>query len=233
MKTDFTDKTAETQTSFDGVGGVDGAAGAEPAESMGLSAEKAQDIAGLCGLADLFREMRRRLDAERFKHVEGVAVTAYVLARRYGADTRKAVAAALYHDYFRGAGGDELDALIDKYGLETRLKGRANISHGKIAAAYMETERGIDDDDLLNAVRFHTTGRSGMSLLEKIVYVADSAEPGRVYPNAGGLRAVAVKDLDEACIFALRNTIRYVEKSGQELDEDTLKALEQFISENK
>jgi predicted HD superfamily hydrolase involved in NAD metabolism len=157
--------------------------------------------------------------------VKGVAATAYAYALKYGADVCKAVAAALYHDWFRDAGTDRLDALIEAYGLDARLKGNPDLSHSKIAAAYMENELGIDDSELLDAVRFHTTGRPAMSLLEKVIYIADATEPSRVFPAVSRLRELAWEDLDKACVFALENTIRYVEERGGRLDTDTLEAL--------
>ena len=100
----------------------------------------------------------------------------------------------------------------------------------------MENEYHIEDEDILNAVKFHTTGRAGMSLLEKIIYIADAIEPNRNYPGVEQLRKVAETDLDEACLLSLTNTIHFVNSEKKYLDEDTVlaqKDLERLIKNKK
>jgi ribosome silencing factor RsfS/YbeB/iojap len=175
-----------------------------------------------------FESLAALLGEKRAAHVLGTARTAAALAKRYGADIKKAERAALLHDRFRSATGPELDALIDRYGLDPALKGKADISHGKIAAAWMEQERGIADAELLDAVRYHTTGRAGMSKLEKILFVADASEPSRDYEGLDALREAARRDLDEACLTALENTLRHLQRKGIRPDEDSLRARAYF-----
>jgi predicted HD superfamily hydrolase involved in NAD metabolism len=160
----------------------------------------------------------------------GVAETAAELARRYGVDADKAERAALLHDWFRNASRAELDALVDDYGLAPSLKGDADLSHGPVAAAFMERELGVTDAELLDAVRYHTTGRAGMSALEKILYTADAAEPSRDYEGVSELREIVGKDLDAACRAALENTLRYLRDKGRTPDPASLRALEWFKS---
>ncbi|MDR2356283.1 MAG: bis(5'-nucleosyl)-tetraphosphatase (symmetrical) YqeK [Clostridiales Family XIII bacterium] len=170
-----------------------------------------------------------RLGEKRAAHVLGTARLAAELAALYGADAKKAEKAALLHDRFRAAPAAELDALIDRYGLDPALKGNANLSHGKIAAAFMERDLGIKDAELLDAVRYHTTGRAGMSKLEKILYVADAAEPTRDdYEGLSELREAARRNLDEACLTALENTLRYLREKGVRPDADSLRARDRF-----
>ncbi|MBO4991447.1 MAG: bis(5'-nucleosyl)-tetraphosphatase (symmetrical) YqeK, partial [Firmicutes bacterium] len=85
------------------------------------------------------------------------------------------------------------------------------------------------DEDMLNAVRFHTTGRKGMSLLEKIIFLADAIEPNRSYPGVNDLRAMSEQNLDKACLMSLQRTIEYVRSQGQDLDPRTLEAAEDLI----
>ena len=100
----------------------------------------------------------------------------------------------------------------------------ANLAHGPIAAKIMKRDYGITDPDLLNAVRYHTTGRAGMSLLEKVLYLADAIEPGRNYPGVEEIRKRAETSLDDACLLSMERSIRYIEDRGLFLHEDTIKA---------
>ena len=140
---------------------------------------------------------------ERKRHTESVKRTAEKLAKIYGADEKKAGTAALFHDMFR-----RISAL----------------GHGELAAQAMERDYGIDDKEILDAVRYHTTGRPGMSLLEKIIYLADAIEPGRDYPGVEDVRALADEDIDRACLLSMDRTIEYVKEKGFVLDEITIHA---------
>ncbi len=147
--------------------------------------------------------IKKNLKERRLAHTFGVVEEAKKLAAAYGEDVEKAELGALFHDAFRETG---------------------NLVHGGIAADAMKDIYGIQDEDLCNAVRFHTTGRAGMSLLEKIIYLADAIEPGRSYPGVEALRILAYQDLDSACIKALGNTIQYVAENDLDLDCNTLEA---------
>jgi ribosome silencing factor RsfS/YbeB/iojap len=175
--------------------------------------------------------LEARLGKKRAAHVTGVAEMAAELAERYGVDANKAERAALLHDWFRNTPLAELDALIDVYGLDPSLKGDANLSHGPVAAAFTERELGVTDEELLDAVRYHTTGRAGMSALEKILYAADAAEPSRDYEGVSELREIVRKDLDAACRAALENTLRYLSEKGRTPDQASLRALKWFNKE--
>ena len=154
---------------------------------------------------DIDEVIRGRLKATRLAHTYGVVETAVGMAEKFGADPRKARTCALFHDAFREVG---------------------NLAHGAVAADYMEEEFSITDEDMLNAVRFHTTGRKGMTVLEKILFLADAIEPNRNYPGVDDLRAMAEYDLDKACLMSLTRTIEYVKSQGQELDPRTQEAAE-------
>jgi len=154
---------------------------------------------------DIEEVIRGRLKLTRLTHTYGVVEEAQRLANRFGADARKAKTCALFHDAFRETG---------------------NLTHGAVAAEYMESEFGITDEEMLNAVRYHTTGRKGMTKLEKILFLADAIEPNRSYPAVTELRAMAEKDLDKACLLSLERTIQYVKSQGQDLDPRTLNAAE-------
>ena len=96
----------------------------------------------------------------------------------------------------------------------------------------LEKKYGVEDRDVLNAVSYHTTGRAGMSTLEKVVFLADAIEPGRNYPGVEEVREAAEKGLDEGCLRSMLGTIEHVQDQGAYLDEDTIEAAE-FLKENK
>ena len=149
--------------------------------------------------------LKENLKESRLVHTQGVALEALALARRYGGDEEKAELCALFHDSRRDAG---------------------DLEHGRLAAELMKREYGIADEDMLNAVIWHTTGRADMSLLEKVIYLADAIEPSRSYPGVEELRRLAYQDLDGACLMAMENSIRYVQERGLALDGNTVKARE-------
>lgn len=167
---------------------------------------------------------------KRKTHTEGVRRTVIPMAQKYGADPEKAETAALFHDMFRGTPVDELNRLIDETGVPEKYKGSANLAHGKLAAAVMKRDWGIEDEDILDAVSFHTTGRAGMSQLEKVVFLADAIEPGRDYPGVDDLRRTAGYDLDEACLKSLEGTVEFLNEQGSFVDHDTIDAMEWFRS---
>jgi nicotinate-nucleotide adenylyltransferase len=178
----------------------------------------------LYGLADIEERIYKEIPEKRKQHTIGVVNTAMKLAEHYGADLYKTRIAALYHDYCKDVGIHRLDRYVEEYELCSKYKNQPHLSHGKVAAERIKKELGIEDEDVLNALRYHTTGRKGMSLLEKVIYLADAIEPNRVYPGVEELRERAWVDLDEALLLAINQTISYVEKKGCALDQDTLEA---------
>ena len=168
------------------------------------------------------------LSEKRLLHTEGVMETALELGEIYGENPDKIKIAATCHDLFRGKDPEILNALILKYGLPERYKDNANLAHGKIAAAFIKEEWEMNDSDIINAVSFHTTGRAGMSLLEKIIFIADAIEPGRKYPGVEAIREIVKEDLDEAVLMSLKGTVKHLLDSDmkiEDVDSDTLSAI--------
>jgi len=173
--------------------------------------------------------IERNMTEKRRIHTYAVVEEAIRLARRYGEDTEKAELAALFHDFFRGITGNTLNEYVRQLGLSPVYLDNANLAHSKIAAHVMERDYHVQDRDVINAVRFHTTGRANMSRLEKIIYLADAIEPNRSYPGVGKIRKLADRDLDEACLASLQHSIDYVTCRGLYLDQDTVMARDSFI----
>jgi len=168
--------------------------------------------------------IKENYSEKRRIHTEGVRKTAFRLASRFGADLAKADTAALFHDMFRGRDAGTLNSYVERFGMPSRYLDNPNLSHSKIAAEVMRQEYGIKDQDIFNAVSYHTTGRAGMSILEKVIFLADSIEPGRDYPGVKELRDTAEEDIDRACLENMDNTLKYLGQQGIEPDKDTVSA---------
>ena len=194
----------------------------------GFTDDSALFRGGLTGKAraELWRRLSARLDERRRRHVRAVADVARELAALHGVDEESAELAALFHDWFRGTAAEDIDRFAREWGLDAGMADDISLLHGHLAAELMEREYGVTDEDTLNAVRYHTTGRAGMSDLEMIIYVADKAEPGREYPGAGGLRAAAARDLRSACAEALENAVIFLKKNNHSVDMNSERALE-------
>lgn len=165
--------------------------------------------------------LEEHLKESRLIHTMNVVSLAKKMAARYGADVNKAEIAALLHD-------------MAKY--EKRPGVNMDFAHSKIGAEMSKEIFGIEDEDILNAIANHTTGRAGMSTLEKIIFLADAIEPGRHYPSVDEIRAAAEESLDRACILSMQRTIEYVkEKPGWYLHPATIEAknyLEEHLEGN-
>ena len=171
---------------------------------------------------ELERLIEERLSESRFRHSLGVRDEAVKLAKIYGCDVEKAETAALLHDFCRNMSREESDAYVKRYGLDDKFLGNVSLAHSKVAARLLREEYGIQDEEVLRAVENHTTGRPGMSLLEKIIYVADAIEPGRSYPGLDELREMAYNNIDAACLSALDRSIQYVLSKGERMDNSAI-----------
>ena len=140
----------------------------------------------------LMQKVQMQMSERRFRHVLGVEETAVALAAKYGADEAKASIAALTHDYAKERPNDEFELIIRRDGFDLALLNYGNeIWHGLVGADIVQRELAIDDEEILQAIRVHTTGAAKMSLLDKIIYVADYIEPGRDFPGVKEAREIA------------------------------------------
>jgi predicted HD superfamily hydrolase involved in NAD metabolism len=172
--------------------------------------------------------IEHNLSEKRKIHTYGVRDTAVNLAKQYGSDVNKAKVAALCHDMYKGLPLDVINYYVKHLGLDKKYLNSPNLAHSKVAAQMVQREFGIQDKDIINAISFHTTGRAGMSLLEKIIYLADAIEPNRNYPEVQNIRKLAEEDLDKACLSSLNNTIEFVKSRGEFLDNETMEAKKYF-----
>jgi len=168
-----------------------------------------------------------RLSGKRYGHTRRVADTAERLARLHGLDGDRARLAALLHDSARELGNAELLRLAKELGHEVieAEREKPNLLHGPVAAGLTRRELGVEDAEVLEAVRVHTTGAPGMGALALALYVADKIEPARDYEGVEDLRALAEVDLREATLGALRRAISYNESRGRETHPLSLETL--------
>ncbi|MBA2873554.1 bis(5'-nucleosyl)-tetraphosphatase (symmetrical) YqeK [Thermaerobacillus caldiproteolyticus] len=174
--------------------------------------------------------VKQQLTEHRYQHTLGVMETAIQLAKRYGADVKKAELAAIFHDYAKFRPKEEMKRIILEQNMPNDLLYyNTELWHAPVGAYLVKTEAGIQDEEILNAIRYHTSGRANMTLLEKIVYVADYIEPGRIFPGVDEVRELAQQDLDKALIKALQNTIQFLLKKNQLIYPDTIHTYNSLI----
>lgn len=176
------------------------------------------------------------LTPKRYIHTLGVAQESLQLAKRYGIDPDKAYMAGLLHDCAKCLTDEEKLELCEKYELELDdiLKSQPDLTHSFLGAKIAEKEYGIKDKEILNAISYHTTGRPNMSMLEKIIFIADYIEPNRDYfEGLAKARELAYKNIDEAVIYALESTIKYNKSKKRLIHPLGTAALEYLKKEEK
>ena len=174
------------------------------------------------------RLAKQRLRAKRYPHPLNVRRMAVKLAKRWGADPEKAALAALLHDTAKELPREEmLQILNDNAIMAENAQNRPSpVWHGICAAILAQTQWGVEDEEVLSAIRCHTTGKPGMSLLDEIVFLADMTSAERDYPEVDYLRKLEKKDIHQAMREALEMNLHWLEESGKPVDEETRAALE-------
>lgn len=187
---------------------------------------------GFMQKADVIKEYAKTvLSEKRFVHTVNVAEEAKRLANLWGADKDCAYLAGVIHDIAKEVPKCRALGALAEYGYKPDETEKQNpgLLHGKLAAYIARDRFGVDDEDVLSAVAYHTTGRPEMSLLEKIIYVADFTEPGRQYPEAGEIRKLADQDLDKAVLCQADMVIKFIIDSGRVLHTDTVNTRNYFL----
>ena len=180
---------------------------------------------------ELIRTLEQELNYKRFVHTMAVAGTASSLAMCYGMNIQKAELAGLLHDCAKCVDVRKMQKLCEKAGLEITPfeAGSGSLLHSKAGSVLAAEKYGCTDPDILNAIRYHTTGRPGMSLLEKIIFVADYIEPGRyTAKNLPEIRKMAFEDIDEALVKILYDTLVYLNSTGNTVDPMTQKTYDYY-----
>ena len=177
------------------------------------------------------KKLKREMDEGRYQHTLGVMYTAAALAMRYEYDIQKAQIAGLLHDCAKCIPNGKKLKLCEKYQIPvTEVENRNPfLLHAKLGSFLASHEYDVQAEEILSAILYHTTGKPDMSLLDKIVYIADYIEPRRnKAPNLTEVRKLAFLDLDAALYKILSDTLSYLDEGTGEVDEMTIKAYEYY-----
>lgn len=181
-------------------------------------------------IEQLIESTRRELPRARFEHTLRVQKLAVKYAEQMGIDKERTSIAAILHDYCKFWSNEKLISWIRKYNLPNDLLDyHPELWHAPVGAEVAARHFGITDQEILQAIRYHTTGRPQMSQLEKIIFLADLLEPARRFPGVEELRALAANDFDQAIWKALDQTIGYLIEKQQKIYPLTLMARNYFL----
>lgn len=175
-------------------------------------------------IEEIRQKLVKEIDGPRYQHTMGVMYTAASMAMRYGEDIEKAMIAGLLHDCAKCIPAGTKILLCKKFHIEIEEYEYMNpgLLHAKLGAFLAEKEYGIEDSDILMSIKSHTTGRPDMSLLEKIIYIADYMEPGRKeLPNMADVRKLAFEDIDRCLYRILKDSLAYLKSLNRVIDPKT------------
>ena len=181
-------------------------------------------------LAALVARLRETVPEKRYVHSLGVADEAWRLAMLHGADPDRARLAGLLHDCAKGIPKERQAEECDRLGvpLDPATRALPQVIHGFLGERLARDRFGVKDGAVLRAIRLHTVGGSGMTLLDKVVFLADGTEPGRHYPGVEGVRAAADRGVDEALRLFLDGQLRYLAARGGTVHPATLRLREEL-----
>lgn len=178
----------------------------------------------------LLEKVQSVMSDKRFKHVLGVEKAAIHLAELNGYDTEKAGLAGLLHDYAKEVPDQTFLDLIDKYQLDPELKNwNNNVWHGMVGIYKIQEDLGVTDKEILHSIETHTVGSTNMSLLDKIVYVADYIEHNRNFPLVEEARVIAEQDLDKAVAFETVHTVEHLAHQALPIFPQTIETYNAYV----
>lgn len=169
--------------------------------------------------------IKKNLKKNRYIHSIGVAYTSSCLAMRYGYDENKALITGILHDIAKCLDYDDLIYKCKKAKLDISDNEIKNpeLLHSKYGSILVKELFNIEDEDIINSIYYHTTGRANMSLLEKIVFVADYIEPSRSsLKQMDKIRELAFTNIDDAIVLICKNTIDYLNSKSKDIDQITI-----------
>ena len=173
-------------------------------------------------LSEIKNFVKSNVSPSRYQHILGVMQMAKVLAARNGVDVAEAEVAALLHDVAKEQDISQTKTMLQLKGESDYLNYDEFIWHGPMGAIVAADVMGITNENILNAIKFHVTGRARMSELEKIIFIADYIEPGRTYEHCIKARALyySCRDLDQTMYEMLKDNLRNKRKWNQHPDSD-------------
>lgn len=177
-------------------------------------------------------ELKKILSPKRFNHCVNVSLMAEKLAKNYGVDSEKAKLAGLLHDICKEKTDEENVEILKKNGyfVSSDKINAVKILHGPSASFFLKEEYDITDTEILNAVRYHTTGRKNMTLFEKIIFTADYISSERDWSNVEEIRSIAFRNIDEAVLIKLVYAIKKCINNSQSIDIKTVELYNELIT---
>lgn len=175
-------------------------------------------------LESMSRKLSKYIDQNRWYHTQGVRFMSAALAMAHGADLKKAELAGLLHDCAKCISDSKKIKICDKNGIAITDVERNNpfLLHAKVGAYIAREKYGVAEEDVLDAIRYHTTGRPGMTPLEQIVFIADYIEPRRNKSrHLPEIRKMAFRDLNECCYLILKDMLLYLNSKSGQIDSNT------------
>ncbi|MGT2716743.1 bis(5'-nucleosyl)-tetraphosphatase (symmetrical) YqeK [Streptococcus respiraculi] len=178
----------------------------------------------------LLEKISSAMSEKRFRHVLGVEEAALELARQYGCDEKKASLAALLHDYAKEVDDQVFLDLIDQYQLGEDLKVWGNnVWHGMVGSYKIRQDFGLNDSEILQAIERHTVGAAEMTLLDKVLYVADYIEPNRAFPGVDEARRLAKVSLEQAVAFETVHTVAHLVQKSIPIYPQTIETYNAYV----
>ena len=172
---------------------------------------------------DYIKLIKERLSPYRFNHRMCVADKARELAKKHGVDPDKAYIAGILHDVTKETDYAEQRRLIEQFETMTDLEiNNKKVYHQMSGAAFVQSELGIADSDIIGGIRYHTTGREDMTTFEMIIYLADFTSADRDYPDVDIMREKTDNDLLDGMLYSLSYTITSIVKQGRQIHPDTI-----------
>lgn len=182
----------------------------------------------------LMAAVKAEMPERRWTHTLGVMETSVLLAERFGCDPVRAELAAILHDLAKYWPTKRMETIIREEGLPSDLLDYdKELWHAPVGAFVAARDYGIDDIEVLDAIRYHTSGREGMTLMDKIVCLADYMEPGRDFPGVHKIREIAEHSVEKALIAGFDSTISYLLQQGKRIYPLTVAARNDLIQQTR
>lgn len=181
-------------------------------------------------IEDIRQKVKAHLKPSRYKHTLGVCKLAVSLAKHYNISQEDAEIAGLLHDYHKYASDEMILSKLKEYNIELDpvLRHRVNLAHGLVSAIFARETYHVNQD-IYNAIANHTFGRPGMSMLEKIIYLADSLEEGRSFEGIEDIRSLLYTDIDRCLLLACQNTLIFELKKSNMVHVQTIQMRNEIL----
>lgn len=186
-------------------------------------------------LEEAYEYLKETLNEKRYLHTLGVISVGKKLAKINDVSEEKVEIAALCHDIAKYIKKEDAEKIIKENNiiLSENEKSTFELWHSIIGPAVAKEKIGIHDEDILSAIRWHTTGKENMTKLEKIIYIADMIEPSRIFDGVDEIREATIEDLDKGVIMGLEHSIKYLMSKGVPIDINTVKARNYLVKEKR